>query len=128
MSWGRKIGLGIVVTYFLVGGIAHFVRPDLFASVVPPSLPQPLLLVYVSGVFEILGAIGVLLPRWRRRAGIGLILLTVAVTPANVYMWQHPELFPMIPPTFLTIRLWLQLVLIACIAWSTWPVSGYRRA
>ena len=127
MGWGRKIALGVVVTWFLVGGVAHFLLVDAFVSVVPPSLPRPALLVYVSGVFEILGAIGVLLPRWRRRAGIGLILLTIAVTPANVYMWQHPELFPVVSPAFLTIRLWLQLALIACIAWSTWPVHGYRR-
>lgn len=128
MSWGRKIGLAIVVTWFLLGGIAHFALVDAFVSVVPPSLPQPKLLVYVSGVFELLGAIGVLLPRWRRRAGIGLILLTIAVTPANIYMWQHPDLFPVVSPTFLGIRLWLQLALIACIAWSTWPAPGYRRA
>jgi uncharacterized membrane protein len=128
MGWGRKVALGIVVTWFLVGGVAHFLLVDAFVSVVPPSLPQPVLLVYVSGVFEILGAVGVMLPRWRRRAGIGLVLLTIAVTPANVYMWQHPELFPVVSQTFLTIRLWLQLVLIACIAWSTWPAHGYRRA
>jgi uncharacterized membrane protein len=124
----RRIALGIVVTWFLVGGIAHFALLDAFVGIVPPSLPQPVLLVLASGVLEILGAIGVMLPNWRRRAGVGLILLTIAVTPANVNMWQHPERFPMIPPTLLMLRLWLQVVLIACIAWSTWPAPGYRRA
>jgi len=128
MRLARKIGLGIVVTWFLVGGIAHFALLDAFVGIVPPALPQPALLVIASGVFELLGAVGVLVPRWRRRAGIGLVLLTLAVTPANVYMWQHPERFPMVPPALLMLRLWLQAALIACIAWSTWPAPGVRRA
>ncbi|WP_144409983.1 hypothetical protein [Cupriavidus basilensis] len=65
------------------------------------------------------GAMGVLWLPTRRAAGYGLALLTLAVTPANVYMWQHPELFPKIPPSLLGIRLVVQVLLLACILWST---------
>ena len=60
----------------------------------PPYVPFPLAAVYVSGVFEILFAIGILIPATREWSGNLLILLTLAVTPANVHMWLHPELFP----------------------------------
>ena len=105
--------------WFFLGGIAHFVYTDLEASIVPPWLPEPRLMVLISGVFELAGALGVLVKRMRRLAGWGLILLTVAVTPANVFMWQHPELFPNVPYWVLTIRLPAQLALLACIWWST---------
>lgn len=55
----------------------------------------------------------------RRAAGYCQALLTLAVTPANVYMWQHPELFPKIPPSPLGIRLVVQVLLLVCILWST---------
>jgi uncharacterized membrane protein len=115
----KKFALGLVFLWFLAGGIAHFAFTELEMQIVPPWLPEPRLLVLVSGAFELLGAIGLLFERTRRTAGWGLILLTIAVTPANIYMWQNPSLFPMIPYWALTIRLPLQLVLIACIWWST---------
>ena len=108
-----------VFAWFFFGGIGHFVFTDVEMKIVPPWLPEPRLLVRVSGVFELLGAIGVLIPRLRRFAGWGLILLTLAVTPANVYMWQRPDLFPQIPFWALTLRLPLQLVLLGGIAWAT---------
>jgi uncharacterized membrane protein len=72
----------------------------------------------VSGVFELLGAVGLLMGRTRRIAGIGLCLLTIAVTPANIYMLQRADLFP-VPHWALVLRLPLQLGLLALIAWST---------
>ena len=115
----QYLGLAIVFIWFFVGGVGHFIASALFLSVVPPCIPWPRAAVYMSGTFELLGAIGVLIPHWRQRAGNGLIALTICVTPANVYMWMNPQLFPTISPTVLLWRLPLQLVLLAVIWWST---------
>jgi uncharacterized membrane protein len=85
---------------------------------VPPWLSAPALLVEISGVCEILGGVGALIPNTRRFAGAALIALLVAVFPANVQMALHPELYTDIAtaPVFY-IRLPLQLVLIAWVWW-----------
>jgi uncharacterized membrane protein len=122
LSIAKRIGLGFVFVWFFVGGIAHFVATDVEIRIVPPYIPWPQAMVLISGVFELLGAVGVLIPRVRRAAGIGLIALTIAVTPANVYMLQHAELFN-IPEWLLIARLPIQVLLLLLIAWSTgvWP-------
>jgi uncharacterized membrane protein len=117
----KLLALGFVFLWFFIGGLAHFVFTDLEMKIVPPWLPGPRLIVLTSGVFELLGALGLLFARTRRAAGWFLMLLTVAVTPANVYMWQHAEQFPTVPYWALVGRLPLQLVLLACIWWSTRP-------
>ena len=111
----RKMGLAVVFFWFFVGGIGHFIAPDFFIKIVPPGLPLRMPAVYISGFFELLGAAGLLHPKTRRVAGFGLLLLTVAVTPANVYMWRHPSLFVSVPPVLLSLRLVLQLALLALI-------------
>lgn len=115
----KLAGLGFVFCWFFFGGIGHFLATDFFVSIVPPYIPSPLAMVYISGVFELIGAIGILRMRWRPVAGWGLVLLTLCVTPANLYMWQHPELFPDFSPTILSVRMVIQVLLIACIIWST---------
>ncbi len=70
---------------FCVSGVGHFVITDGFRKIVPPFLPAPTELVYISGVFEVLGGIGLLIPRTRRAAGWGLAALLLAVYPANIY-------------------------------------------
>lgn len=70
-------------------GVMHFVSPGPFAEIVPSYLPCPRLLVLVSGGFEIALGAGLLVPRTRKLASIGLVLLYVAVFPANVYMAMH---------------------------------------
>ncbi|MGI4814314.1 MAG: DoxX family protein, partial [Janthinobacterium lividum] len=116
----KRAGLLIVFAWFAIGGVCHFLLTASFARIVPPALPAPYALVYISACFELLGALGLVLRPTRRLAGIGLALLTVAVTPANVYMWQHAAMFPGVAPWLLLARLPLQLVLLACIVWSTW--------
>ncbi|MGQ3090394.1 DoxX family protein [Methylophilus sp.] len=120
----RTLGLALVFIWFFIGGIAHFVFTELEMKIVPPSLPEPRLLVLVSGALELIGALGILFSPTRRIAGWGLILLTIAVTPANIFMWQHPHLFPEVPYWALTLRLPLQLLLLACIWWSTKAPEG----
>ena len=120
MSRGRTVGIAIVFLWFLVGGIAHFVATDIEVRIVPPYIPWPRAAVWVSGVFELLGATGLLWPPTRRWAGIGLFALTVAVTPVHVYMLQNPELFN-VPYWALVLRLPLQAALLVLIAWATFP-------
>jgi uncharacterized membrane protein len=114
----RIAGVVFVFLWFFIGGIAHFVATDTEMRIVPPFIPWPRAAVLVTGVFELLGALGVLRARLRPAAGAGLLLLTLAVTPANVYMLQRWELFP-IPYWALVARLPLQAVLLVIIAWST---------
>ena len=118
LSW-KNLGLAIVFAWFMVGGITHFTNPQFFVSIMPPYIGYHLELVYISGVFEIIGAIGILIPRLRQWAGNGLILLVILVSPANVHMWLNPDLFPDVPEAFLSIRLVIQLLLLALIWWST---------
>ncbi len=115
----KLAGLGFVFCWFFFGGIGHFVATKFFVSIVPPYIPEPLAMVYISGVFELLGAIGILFARWRPLAGLGLTALIIAVTPANVYMWQNPSLFPDFTPLMLDVRMVIQVLLIACVLWST---------
>jgi uncharacterized membrane protein len=117
-SW-KNLGLVIVFLWFMGGGITHFTNPDFFVSIMPPYLGFHLEIVYISGVFEILGALGILIPRTRQWAGNGLFLLTICVTPANIHMWLHPESFPDMSETALSVRLVVQVLLLACIWFST---------
>lgn len=113
----KLAGVVFVFLWFFVGGIAHFAATETEMRIVPPWMPWPRAAVLVSGVFELLGAAGLLLRSTRRAAGIGLLLLTLAVTPCHIYMLQRPELFP-IPVGVLWLRLPIQ-VLLALIAWCT---------
>ena len=116
----KKVALGFVFLWFAIGGVAHFTATRLEMSIVPPWIPWPHATVLVSGFFELLGAAGLLLARTRRLAGWGLFILTLAVTPANVYMLQRADLFS-IPVWVLVARLPLQVALLALILWCTRP-------
>ncbi len=122
----QKIGLAIIFCWFLIGGIGHFLAPDFFLKIVPPNLPFRIQAVYISGFFELLGAVGLCYSKTRKMAGIGLFILTIAVTPANVYMWTHPQLFSTIPEILLGLRLVLQLALLATIWWTTFSDLGTK--
>jgi uncharacterized membrane protein len=119
LSRWRVAGLVFVFLWFALGGVAHFVATEAEMRIVPPYIPWPRAAVLVSGVFELLGAAGLLWRPTRRAAGIGLFLLTLAVTPAHFYMLQRPDLFPSVPYWALVVRLPVQVVLLALIAWST---------
>jgi uncharacterized membrane protein len=114
------LGLGLVFLWFFLGGIAHFAATDTEMRIVPPYIPWPRAAVLASGVFELLGALGLLWTPTRRAAGWGLFMLTIAVTPAHIFMLQRPELFA-IPYWLLALRIPLQVALLALIVWSTAP-------
>ena len=129
MFTAKNLGLAIVFLFFMGGGITHFTDPAFYESSMPPWIGFHTEIVYISGIFEILGAVGILLPPLRQWAGNGLILLVICVTPANIHMWLNPDLFPDVPPAFLTIRLVLQVGLLLLIWWSTrLPASDSPRA
>ena len=123
----RRVGRAFVFLWFFIGGMAHFVATETEIRLVPPYIPWPLAAVWASGVFELMGAAGLLFSRTRRAAGIGLFALTICVTPVHIYMLQRPELFT-VPYWALVLRLPLQVALLALIAWSTAPWRQDRRA
>ena len=77
--------------FYVIVGIKHFIEPEYFLSIVPRYLPYHLELVYISGLFEILFGLLILFPKYRYYGAIGVILLLVAVFPANIYLAQSKE-------------------------------------
>ena len=118
-AWPKKIALILLAVAFVAAGSNHFVNPDFFVAIMPPYLPAHLELVYLSGVFEVAGGIGVLIPRLRSLAGWGLVALLVAVFPANLHMALNPELFNDVSPFALYSRLPIQILLIVWAYWAT---------
>jgi uncharacterized membrane protein len=105
---------------FVGAGVNHFAMPRPYERIVPPSMKgSARRLVVVSGIAEIAGGLGVLLPWTRRPAGLGLIALLAAVFPANLYMARTPEHFRKIPRWALYGRLPLQPLMM----WWAWRAT-----
>lgn len=117
----KEILRGILAVCIIIVGITHFIRPEQYARIVPPELPYPIALVYISGVFEILGGIGLLIPFISVIAAWGLIALFIAVFPANINQALHSIPIEGIPhhPWLYWVRLPFQFVLIAWAWWYT---------
>jgi uncharacterized membrane protein len=124
-SWPDAARWGLSVM-LLFTATAHFnaMRGDLIAMV-PPSFPHPDLLVTLTGILEILGAIGILVPRTRPLAGLCLILLFVILFPANVSASLRGVTLAGKPATTLWLRLPMQLLFIG-VAWWTTQRPGAR--
>lgn len=105
-------------------GITHFVKPEPFMKIVPDWLPAHRMLVLVSGFFEILGGVGLQIPRVRKPAAWGLAALFLAVFPANINMAVNRILVD--NPVILWGRLPFQAVLIAWAWWYTRPEEAPR--
>ena len=110
----------------VAAGINHFVHPKLYMSIMPPWLPAQGALVAVSGVLEILLGLLLILPKTRKLAAWGLVLLLIAVLPANVQMSvnYHHEENPRL--WIVVLRLPLQLLLIWWAYKYTKPMSEER--
>ena len=111
---------------YVVAGVLHFVAPELYVQIIPPFLPAPLALVYLSGVAEIVVGVGVLVPRTRRYAAWATIAMLIAIFPANVYMATSMVVVDGIggsdpSPLIRWGRLPLQGVLILWAYWYTDP-------
>ncbi len=105
--------------FFVAAGANHFFNTSFYESIMPPYLPWPYALVIISGVAEMVFGACLLIPTLSRSAAWGLIVLLIAVFPANIHMASHPELYPAISPIMLWLRLPLQLVLILWAFWYT---------
>ncbi len=114
----RKISRILLALAFVIAGANHFRTPGIYFSMMPPWLPAPEVVNVISGAAEIAGGLGLLIPMLRNAAGIGLILLMLAVFPANLYValngWPEMDL----PRWVLFARLPFQLVFIAWIVFS----------
>jgi len=118
-SWS----LYLVAVLFLGAGVLHFVHPAPYLRIVPPALPAPRLLVLLSGVAEVAGGLGLLLPATRRWAAWGLLALLLAVFPANIYMLQiHEQLH------LSAWMAWARLPLQPLLMWWVWRVGARRPA
>ena len=115
----KAAALVIAAASYIIVGIAHFTHVDFFISIMPPWLPWHIELVWLSGLFEILGGVGLLIPRFRRMSSWGLIMLLIAVYPANLHMALNPEPFIAagMPLWGLYLRLPFQFIF---IAWAWW--------
>ena len=116
-----RIPLLIIAVFFIAGGIAHFVVTDSYIAAMPAYLGYHKELIIISGVFEILGAIGILVPQTRLLAGYGLVALIIAVYPANINMALHPEKYTDISELFLYIRLPFQFLFMWFVWWAIAP-------
>ena len=109
MTMGR-LTMGLI---YMGAGVSHFLLTPSFVAIVPDYLPAHHELVYLSGIAEIAGGLGVLIPATRRSAAWGLVALLIAVFPANLWMAQQAVRFRPIPGWALWARLPFQLPLIA---------------
>jgi uncharacterized membrane protein len=112
----KAAGMILFAALFVLGGIGHFVATDAYMRIMPPYVPYQRVLVLVSGGFEIALGLLLLVRTTSRLAAWGLIALLIAVFPANVFMYRHPEEFDL-PPALLLLRLPMQGLLILW-AWA----------
>jgi uncharacterized membrane protein len=123
----KKIALYGTGLFFIIAGSRHFLVPEFYMLMMPNYLPVPLTLIYISGAFEILGGIGLMVPKTRAFSAWGLMALLLAVLPANVYMWTHriplPDTYT--PSWLLMLRIPLQFLLIAWVYLFAKNPKGY---
>src|SRR5918993_599898 len=118
-SW-RAAGRGALVIMFLFTGISHFTSMKYdFAAMIPAPLPNDLWVIYLTGVLEIAGAIGLLIPRTRKLAGVCLAVYLVAVFPANVYAALNEVPIRGAAPTPLWVRVPMQLLYVGMVWWTS---------
>ncbi len=126
LSTAQRIALILAAVFYIAAGTLHFVQPAPYLRIMPPYIPWHTTMVAVSGALEVLGGLGLLIPRTRRAAAWGLVALLVAVFPANVYMATNPieAGAASIAPWIRWGRLPLQLLLIWWLLWCTRPRDG----
>jgi uncharacterized membrane protein len=113
-----RIGLSL---FFAFAGLGHFIRTNEMAAMLPPSVPYRVTLIYLTGVLELMGAIGVWIPTLRKVTGLCLVLFLIAVLPANIYSALNHVDFGghQSGPVYLLLRVPFQLLVIAWTYFST---------
>jgi uncharacterized membrane protein len=118
-SWRDAVRVALAIM-FLFTGATHFsdMQHD-YLAMVPEPLPKGLWVIYLTGLLEVVGAIGLLIPRLQRVAAIGLVILLIAMFPANVNAALNGIPFRGEPPTSLWLRLPMQLLFIGALWWTS---------
>ena len=102
----------LLALLLILGGIAHFTITEFYITAMPSYLPLHEIIVYASGIIEILLGLFLIIDKTSQKAAFGAILLFIAIFPVNVNMYFNHEDFPDMSETSLLIRLPIQLVLI----------------
>jgi|UniRef100_UPI00404AB6CC uncharacterized membrane protein len=114
----RLVFRWLAALFFVVAGANHFRQPEIYLGMMPPALPWPEALNYISGAAEILGGLGLLLVCTRRLAAWGLLALLVAVFPANLHVALQGKMPGLdVSPLTLWLRLPFQFVFMAWVWW-----------
>ena len=121
LSWPQRIAVVLASVFYIGAGILHFTETGFYVKIVPPYVPWHPAMVYISGLCEIAGGLGLLVPPLRRAAAWGLVALLIAVFPANVFMATDPLAAgtQSIQPAIAWGRLPFQLVFIWWVLWAT---------
>ncbi|WP_446742977.1 DoxX family protein [Silvibacterium acidisoli] len=112
MRW-RRAGIYAQALFYMAAGINHFWHPAFYLAVMPDHYAHPALMVQLSGVAEIAGGLGLLLPQTRRTAALGIAAMLIVFLDVHLYMIEHAMRFFTIPEWVLWVRLSLQFPLIA---------------
>lgn len=120
-----KAAVAMAALFFFTGA-DHFLHPARYVAMIPPALPAPLALTYISGLFELAGALGLSFPRTRRWAAWGLVALLIAVFPANIYVAFAGLTVEGLPTArwYYWARLPIQFVF---LAWAWWLTKSSDR-
>lgn len=118
MTAATNVSKHVLAIFMMGAGIMHFVNPDFYLKIMPPYLPFHYELVQISGVCEIVLGVLLVIPQYSRQAAGGVILLLIAVFPANLHVYQHQELIPASPLSHM-LRLPLQALLMLWAWWHT---------
>ena len=105
--------------FYISVGVNHFTDPYWFLQIVPPYLPYKIELVYISGLLEVILGLMLLIPKTRFYAGWGLIVLLIAVYPANIYLAQTNGEAMNTTPLVAWGRLPFQFIFIGLAYWHT---------
>ncbi|SDF63212.1 DoxX family protein [Terriglobus roseus] len=108
-----RIGLVTQALLYVAAGMNHFWHTAMYVAIMPPHYAHPVGLVQISGVAEVLGGIGLLVPWSRRFAAWGIVAMLVVYFDVHIYMAMHADRFATIPVWLIYARLPLQLLLIA---------------
>jgi uncharacterized membrane protein len=121
----KSLGSWFFAVFFFYAGLMHFVQEESFTAIVPPFIPFPKLIVWTTGLMELVFAILLILPRYRKLAGFLLAPFLLAVLPANINMAMNNIPFGEMSatPTTLWLRVALQFPLILLILWVTGNIS-----
>lgn len=121
-----RIGLVTQAIFYVAAGINHFWHTAMYVAIMPPHYAHPVGLVQISGVAEVLGGIGLLVPWTRRFSAWGIVAMLIVYFDVHVYMALHVDHFASVPAWVIYARLPLQLLLIAWAgAYAVRPVARH---